>query len=53
MLTRKHFTLVLLTVLTTAALAALAQSAKKSAMTSSAIEWNSTAVKTNSTGSSR
>jgi mannose-6-phosphate isomerase-like protein (cupin superfamily) len=51
--TRKEFTLVLLTTLVTAALAALAQSAKKAAMTSAAIEWNATAATANATGSSR
>ncbi len=51
--TRREFTLVLLTALTTAGLAALAQSDKKSVMTSTAIEWNSVEAKTNATGSSR
>jgi mannose-6-phosphate isomerase-like protein (cupin superfamily) len=53
MLTRREFTLVLLTALTTVGLAVQAQSDKTSAMTSTAIEWNSTEVKTNATGSSR
>ena len=53
MLTRTDFTLVLLTTLTTAGLAVLAQSDKKSAMTSTAIEWNSVNAKTNATGSSQ
>ena len=51
--TRREFTLVLLTALTTAGLAALAQSDKKSVMTSTAVEWNSVEAKTNATGSSR
>jgi len=50
---RKEFTLILLVALNTAGLAALAQSDKTSAMTSTAIEWNSLEVKTNATGSSR
>ena len=53
MLTQRKFTLVLLTVLTTAGLATQAQSDKTSAMTSTAIEWNSLEVKTNATGSGR
>lgn len=53
MRTQKLFTLVLLTALTTAGLAVQAQSAKTSAMTSTAIEWNSLESKTNATGSSR
>ena len=53
MLTRRGFILVLLTVLTTAGLAAPAQSDKTSVMTSTAIEWNSVEAKTNATGSSR
>jgi mannose-6-phosphate isomerase-like protein (cupin superfamily) len=53
MLTRKEITLVLLTALTTAGLAALAQSDKKSPMTSTALEWNSLEVKPNANGSSR
>lgn len=51
--TRREFTLVLLTVLTTAGLVALAQSDKKSVMTSTAIEWNSVEAKTNATGCSK
>ncbi len=51
--TRREFTLVLLTALATFGIVALAQSDKKPAMTSSATEWNSVAVKTNATGSSR
>ncbi len=51
--TRREFTLFLLTLMTTAGLAALAQSDKTSAMTSTAIEWNSVEAKTNATGSSR
>jgi hypothetical protein len=53
MLTRREFSLVLLTALATAGLAALAQSDKKSAMTSTAIEWNSVEAKTNANGSGR
>jgi mannose-6-phosphate isomerase-like protein (cupin superfamily) len=53
MLTRRELTLVILTALTTAGLAALAQSAKKSVMTSTATEWNSVEAKTNATGTSR
>ena len=51
--TRREFTLFLLTIMTTAGLAVQAQSDKTSAMTSTAIEWNSLEVKTNATGSSR
>jgi len=50
---RKEFTLILLAALNTAGLAALAQSDKTSAMTSTAIEWNSLEAKTSATGSSR
>jgi len=53
MLTRKEFALVILTVLATAGLAALAQSAKKSAMNSAAIEWNSLTANPTATGTSR
>lgn len=53
MLTRREFTLFLLATLIATGLAALAQSGKKSAMTSIAIEWNSLDAKTNATGSSR
>ena len=53
MLTHGKFTLVLLTVLTAAGLAVLAQSDKTPAMTSTAIEWNSLEVKTNVNGSGR
>jgi mannose-6-phosphate isomerase-like protein (cupin superfamily) len=53
MLTCRIFFLILLTALAVAGLAARAQSAKTSAMTSSAIEWNSIEVKTNANGSSR
>jgi mannose-6-phosphate isomerase-like protein (cupin superfamily) len=54
----KIFLLVLFTVLAfialvMAGLAARAQSGKTSAMTSTAMEWNSVAAKTNATGSSR
>ena len=51
MLTSRKCVLVLFTALATAA--AQAQSEKTSAMNSSATEWNSLAVKTNATGSSR
>lgn len=51
--THREFTLLLMTALTTAGLAAQAQSDKKSLMTSTAIEWNSVKAITNSTGSSR
>jgi mannose-6-phosphate isomerase-like protein (cupin superfamily) len=50
---QRHFTLILLTALTTAGLAVQAQSDKTSAMTSTAIEWNSLEVKTNANGSGR
>jgi len=50
---RREFTLLLMTALTTAGLAVQAQSVKTSAMTSTAIEWNSLEVKTNATGSGR
>jgi XRE family transcriptional regulator, regulator of sulfur utilization len=53
MLTRRELTLVVLTLLTTTGLAALAQSAKKPPMTSTAIEWNSVQAKTSATGSGR
>jgi mannose-6-phosphate isomerase-like protein (cupin superfamily) len=53
MLTRRELTLVLLTALTTAGLVVLAQSDKTSAMTSTAIEWNSLEARTSPTGSSR
>ena len=53
MLTHRKFILVLLSALTTAGLAVQAQSDKTSAMTSTAIEWNSVEVKTNANGSSR
>lgn len=53
MLMRREFTLVLLAASTIAGLAVQAQSDKTSAMTSTAIEWNSIEVKTNTTGSSR
>lgn len=47
------FSLILLTVMAIAGLAARAQSDKTPAMTSTAIEWNSLQVKTNANGSSR
>jgi mannose-6-phosphate isomerase-like protein (cupin superfamily) len=53
MLIRNISALILFTVLATAGLAARAQSGKTSAMTSTAIEWNSIQVKTNANGSSR
>src|SRR6185436_16731221 len=53
MLTRRDFTLVLLTALTTGGLVALAQSDKKPAMTSTAIEWNSVQAQANANGSSK
>jgi len=53
MLTRREFKLVLLTALTTAGLALLAQSDKKAPMTSTAVEWNTVKPIMNPTGSSR
>jgi len=53
MLTRREFNLVLLTALTTAGLALLAQSDKKAPMTSTAVEWNTVKPIMNPTGSSR
>ena len=53
MLTRRELTVALLAALATAGLAVLAQSDKKSLMTSSAIEWNSIEPKPNATGSGR
>jgi XRE family transcriptional regulator, regulator of sulfur utilization len=55
MLTRRDLTLVTLTLLTTTALAALAQSVAKPKppLTSTAIDWNSVQPKPNATGSSR
>jgi mannose-6-phosphate isomerase-like protein (cupin superfamily) len=53
MLTRREFTLVLLTAVTTTGLVALGQSAKMPFMTSMAIEWNSVQAKANATGASR
>ena len=53
MLTRHKFTLALATALATAGLAVLAQSAKRPAMNSTAMEWNSVTAKTNANGSSR
>ncbi|HEY1663899.1 MAG TPA: cupin domain-containing protein [Verrucomicrobiae bacterium] len=53
MLIHREFALLLLTALTTATLAAQAQSDTNSVMTSAAIEWNSVEAKTNATGSSR
>jgi mannose-6-phosphate isomerase-like protein (cupin superfamily) len=53
MLRPKTFALVFFIVLVIAGLAARAQSDKTSAMTSTAMEWNSVTAKTNATGSSR
>ena len=53
MLTQKNFTRLLLVALIVAGLAALAQSAKKPAMTSTAIEWNSLEAKPNANGSGK
>lgn len=53
MLTRKEFTLVVLSVLITGGFAALAQSVTKPVMTSTAIEWNSVEAKANANGSGR
>ncbi len=53
MLTRRKFTLLLLTVVTIAGLVVRAQPAKIPVMTSTAVEWNSVETKTNSTGTSR
>ncbi len=50
MITRRELTLVLLTALTTAAIAAFAQSDKKVVMGSQAIDWNSLEAKTTPTG---
>jgi XRE family transcriptional regulator, regulator of sulfur utilization len=50
---RRLITLNCLAALTLTGLAAQAQSDKKPAMTSTAIEWNSTDTKTNANGSSR
>lgn len=53
MLSQNNFTLFLFATLTVTGLAVLAQSAKTPAMTSAAIEWNSTEAKTNANGASR
>ena len=53
MLIRRIFAVVLFTALATAGLAVQAQPDKTSAMTSTAIEWNSVEARTNATGSSR
>ena len=53
MLTKKEFALVILTALSTTGLVALAQSAKKPPMNSTAIEWNSIPAKPSPTGSGR
>jgi len=53
MRTRIKFSLLLLAAMTMIGFAAQAQSQKTSAMTSTAIEWNSLEAKTNATGSSR
>ena len=51
--TCRQLTLALVAVLSTTGLPVPAQSTNKSTMTSSALAWNSLAVKTNATGSSR
>ncbi|MGA2230577.1 MAG: cupin domain-containing protein [Tepidisphaeraceae bacterium] len=53
MLTRRDFGLIILTAVATTGLAALAQSAKKPPMTSSATDWNAVVAKASATGSSR
>jgi len=53
MLTHRKLTLLSLTVATVIGFAAQAQPEKTSVMTSTAVEWNSVQVKTNSTGTSR
>jgi quercetin dioxygenase-like cupin family protein len=53
MLTRREFTLVLLTAVATTGLVALGQTTKKAAMTSTVIEWNSVPAKPSATGSGR
>jgi quercetin dioxygenase-like cupin family protein len=53
MLTRREFTLVLLTAVATTGLVALGQTTKKAPMTSTAIEWNSVPAKPSATGSGR
>ena len=53
MLTRREITLAFLAAITTAGLAVLAQSDKKSGMTSAAIEWNSIEPRPNANGSGR
>jgi mannose-6-phosphate isomerase-like protein (cupin superfamily) len=53
MLSHKKIALFLFAALAIAGLAALAQSAKKSAMTSTALEWNSIETKPNANGSGK
>jgi mannose-6-phosphate isomerase-like protein (cupin superfamily) len=53
MRSQKKFALFLFTAATIAGLAALAQSVKKSAMTSTALEWNSIESKPNANGSGK
>jgi mannose-6-phosphate isomerase-like protein (cupin superfamily) len=53
MLTRTNLILALVVAFVATGLAVLAQSAKKPAMTSTAIEWNSLEAKPNANGSSR
>lgn len=53
MITRREFKLVLLTALASGGIVAMAQTAKKPAMASTAIEWNSIEAKANANGSSK
>lgn len=53
MLTRRDFKLILLTALTAGGLVAVAQTDRKAAMTSLAIEWNSIEARANANGSSK
>jgi mannose-6-phosphate isomerase-like protein (cupin superfamily) len=53
MLTQRDITLVLMAAFAATGLAVLAQSAKKPAMTSTAIEWNSLEAKSNANGSGK
>ncbi|HVT90409.1 MAG TPA: cupin domain-containing protein [Tepidisphaeraceae bacterium] len=53
MLTRKEFSLVLAGALIAGGVVTMAQSVKKTTMTSTAIEWNSIEAKTNANGSSK
>jgi mannose-6-phosphate isomerase-like protein (cupin superfamily) len=52
-MTWRKSALIVLTIIAATGLTAQAQSEKTNAMTSSALEWNSLAVKTNANGSSR